>query len=303
MGWAWLSAITMQTDFYVANDGNSNQLWFQYEQNRFVDRALISGCAVNRVGSAEAGMGVASVDLDNDGDLDLFMTHLFDETNTLYTNDNGVFKDVTASSGLAAPSVNFTGFGMGFADFNHDGHLDLYIANGKVTRALKPFSNTDPFAEPNQLFQGQDDGRFIEIMPRGGTQPVILGTSRAAALADYDGRTDVVVINSGGRATLLKNEVAASGNWIRFEVVRRGDLDAIGALVRIQTDRGVQWRIVQRAYGFLASNEFVIHFGIGQATEVLDATVTWSKGRTESFGVKKAGMCHRLVEGNGALPH
>ncbi len=290
-------------DVYVANDGNPNQLWLQNEQHRFVDRALISGCAVNRMGSAEAGMGAAAVDLDHDGDLDLFMTHLSDETNTLYTNNRGVFKDVTASSGLAAPSLNFTGFGMGFADFNHDGHLDLYIANGRVSRVLEPLSDSDPYAEPNQLFEGQGDGRFVEFMPRGGVQPAMLATSRAAAFADYnnDGGTDVVVVNSGGRATLLENLAAEKGNWIRFEVVRKNGLEAIGALIRIQTERGVQWRIVQRAYSFFASNEALVHFGIGQATEVLDVSVAWSQGRTESFGIRKAGACHRLVEGRGEM--
>lgn len=288
-------------DFYVANDGNPNSLWLQKERHRFVDRALISGCAVNRVGSAEAGMGVAAVDLDHDGDLDLFMTHLFDETNTLYRNDNGAFQDVTASSGLAAPSLRFTGFGMGFADFDQDGHQDLYIVNGRVSRAYDPVSTTDPLGEPNQVFQGQPDGQFVAVMPQGGTQPVIMETSRAAAFADYDGDggVDVVVVNSGGAATLLRNRAAVQGNWIRFKVLRQDGHEAIGALVRIQTDRGVQWRIVQRSYSFLASNEFPVHFGIGTADEVLDVSVTWFQGQSESFGPRPTGMCHKLVAGSG----
>ena len=289
-------------DFYVANDGNPNHLWLQKEPHRFVDQALISGCAVNRVGAAEAGMGVAAVDLDQDGDLDLFMTHLFDETNTLYVNSNGVFRDQTASSGLAAPSLRYTGFGMGFVDFDHDGHQDLYVANGRVSRRYEPISTTDPFGEPNQLFQGQPDGRFVEVMPRGGAKPVVVATSRAAAFADYDrdGGVDVAVVNSGGRAQVLKNRAAPKGNWVRFDVVRQDGREAIGALVRIQTDQGVQWRAVQRAYSFLASNELPVHFGIGEAAQILDVSVTWSQGETESYGPRQSCECHELVEGRGA---
>jgi len=109
-------------DLYVANDGMPNQLWINGGDGTFADRALITGTAVNLSGTAEAGMGVAVADLEDDGDLDLFVTHLRGETNTLYLNEGGIFEDVTAMTGLAAPSVALTGFGTGFVDFDNDGH-------------------------------------------------------------------------------------------------------------------------------------------------------------------------------------
>jgi len=103
-------------DLYVANDGMPNQLWINQGAGQFRDEALLAGAAVNMTGAAEAGMGVAAVDLENDGDLDLFLTHLRGETNTLYRNDGkGMFEDTTTVSGLAGPSIAFTGFGLGFA--------------------------------------------------------------------------------------------------------------------------------------------------------------------------------------------
>ena len=157
-------------DLYVANDGNPNQLWIQHAHGGFMDEALLSGSAVSMTGSAEAGMGVAAFDLENDGDMDLFMTHLRDETNTLYINNgDGFFDDMTAPLGLAAPSLGFTGFGTGFADFDHDGALDLYVANGRVGQGMAALVEKDAFAEPNQLFQRQANGVFQEVLPRGGT--------------------------------------------------------------------------------------------------------------------------------------
>ena len=134
-------------DFYVANDGNPNQLWINNGDGTFTDNATLSGTAVNRQGAAEAGMGVVAFDVEQDGDLDLFMTHLRGETNTLYRNNNGLFQDVTAVQGLASASISLTGFGVGAYDFDLDGYKDLYIANGRVGRSGT--LEGDPFAEPN----------------------------------------------------------------------------------------------------------------------------------------------------------
>ena len=119
-------------DLYVANDGAANSLW-QLTDGRLEDRALLAGCSLNRQGRAEASMGVDASDFDGDGDLDLFMTHLISETNTLYRNDGrGGFDDVTVAMRLAAPSVLRTSFGAGWLDFDSDGWQDLLVVNGGV---------------------------------------------------------------------------------------------------------------------------------------------------------------------------
>ncbi|MDZ4700958.1 MAG: VCBS repeat-containing protein, partial [Rhodothermales bacterium] len=186
-----------RTDLYVANDGNPNQLWINQGDGRFVDLAVRSGAAVNRQGIAEAGMGVVAADIEGDGDLDLFITHLRNETNSLYRNDGGYFEDTSVASGLAAPSLPYTGFGVALADFDRDGMLDAYVGNGRVGGAVDA---ADPFAEPNQLFRGLGKGRFEEVLPTGGTETPLLATTRAVAMADYDndGDVDLAVVNNGG---------------------------------------------------------------------------------------------------------
>jgi len=289
-----------RVDIYVANDGTPNHLWINQGNGTFAERALLTGCAVNREGIAEAGMGVAAFDLENDGDLDLFKTHLRDETNIVYRNENGLFDDITALTGLGAPSLPYTGFGTGFADFDHDGELDVYVVNGRVGRAQKSLAE-DPFAEPNLLFKGLGNRRFEEIFPRGGTSTSFIETSRAAAFGDYDndGDTDILIANNGGRVRLLKNQASHKGRWIMFRALNRHGLDAAGAMIGITASTGKQWRLVQVAYSYLSSNDPRVHFGLGQADRVNDIVVIWPGGRKEFFGSFPAGAVHLLREGAG----
>jgi hypothetical protein len=283
-------------DVYIANDVTMNQLWLNTGKGTFVDRALISGCAVNIAGHTEAGMGVIAVDAENDGDLDLFISHLRSETNTFYLNHGDWFEDVTALRGLAAPSLPFTGFGLGFVDFDNDGRLDVYVVNGRIERGEPEYDALDPYAEPDQLFRGQEDGRFQEVMPRGGTVPAKIGTSRGAAFGDIDndGGVDIVVVNRDHRPFVLHNRVGARGQWIRFRVMDRRGVDAIGARVMITAKGRQQWRQVQPASSYCASNDPRVHFGLGTATQVDDVTVHWPSGDKRVFGPHKTGQTYDL---------
>lgn len=145
-----------RVDLYVANDGEPNELWLQKRSGRFEESALLAGSAVNGDGRPEASMGVVAEDHDGDGDLDLFLTHLTGETHTLYRNDgDGLFRDVTVRSGLAGPSVPYTGWGVAWTDYDNDGWLDLAMVNGAV-RTLPELAARDdpyPFHQSDQLFR------------------------------------------------------------------------------------------------------------------------------------------------------
>ncbi len=288
-------------DIYVANDGMPNQLWRNTGPGHFTDVALFAGCAVNRTGAVEAGMGIASIDIDVDGDQDLFMTHLGGQTNTLYLNQDGFFEDATGRVGLGVPSLPFTGFGLGFADFDHDGFLDLYVANGRV-RIREPLDDPGhPYAEVNQVFRGLPNGRFEEVWPRGGTSDPIVATSRAAALGDLDndGAVDLVVANMDGTPHLLRNIAGARGSWIMFRVLDRAGADALGAAVMIHQERRTQRRHVQVAYSYCAGNDPRVHFGLGNEARIDFVAVRWPNGDREQFGSFTSGRIYTLKEGDG----
>ncbi|MHB8522931.1 MAG: CRTAC1 family protein [Limisphaerales bacterium] len=289
-------------DIFVANDAMPNQLWINQGNGRFVDEAMIRGCAVNALGMTEAGMGVAAVDLWQRGWLDLFVTHLVNEGNRLWANTNGYFVDTVMPKGPGAPSLPYTGFGLAFADFDNDGVLDLYVANGKVKLGETRFDPNDPYAEPNNLLRGLGNGQFEEVLPHGGTTPPLIATSRGLAVGDLDndGALDVVVINRDGPVHVLRNLAGRRGHWIMFRVLNRKGVDAIGASVRIEAGDKVQWRRVAPNEGYCSSSDPRVHFGLGAAAQVERATVLWPDGAQESFGPLAAGRLHELREGQGA---
>jgi hypothetical protein len=286
-------------DLYVANDATPNNLWHNQGRGKYADKGLLLGCAVNGNGTPEAGMGVQWVDVDQDGDLDLFMTHLRRETNTFYMNRRGRFTDKTNATGMNATSLKYTGFGMGFHDYDLDGQLDLYVVNGAVQawRHEEVFA-ADPYAEPNHLYQGQGGTRFAPVAG-GGEANQSVGTSRGAAVGDLDndGDVDVVYMDRDGRTKLLMNN--AKGHWIGFRMLdKRGD-EVPGAVVGVTHQGKTAWRLADPAYSYLASNDPRAHFGLGTSAEIEGITVRWPSGIVEKFDALATGAYHILREGRG----
>jgi len=287
-------------DVYVTNDGMPNFLWMQQPDGTFKERAVLAGCAVNMAGTPEAGMGVQAIDVENDGDWDLLMTHVREQANTFYENEGGVFSDRTSKVGLAGPSVAFTGFGVGFHDFDLDGALDLFVANGRVGLWPPSLSQDDPYAEPNQLFRGDGQGAFVEL--RGAASSgVPMGTSRAAAFADYDedGDVDILYVDAHAPVRLLRNVAPRAGSWLGLRVEDERGVAALGAVVRIETAAGPQYRICQTSYSYCSANDPRVHFGLAAAKSVAEVRVTWPGGQVERFGPLDSGRYHTLHRGAG----
>ena len=209
-------------DIYVANDLMANDLWINQKNGTFLNDAMFMGAAVDEQGYAQASMGVVAGDLNGDGTEDLFMAHLAAEMNTLYTNDGtGMFEDGSRDSGLGMPSWEFTGFGAGLGDFNNDGLMDLYLANGAVKRVEAQMRNKEkhPLRETNLLFRGVSPGSFEEVPAASRVDVVHSEVSRGVGVGDLDndGALDLVVANNAGQARLLHN-VGTQGDWIGFAV-------------------------------------------------------------------------------------
>ena len=289
-----------QADIFVANDMMHNQLWHNRGGLLFNDQAMSRGTAVDENGAVKAGMGVATGDVDDDGDFDLLVVNLEAQTDTFLRNDGGYFTDTTAAAGLSTVSRRYTRFGVVLADFDNDGVLDVYEANGGILPSTSA-TDDDVFAEPNALFRGTREGRFEPVDPPGGTMNALVHTSRGVAVGDLDddGGLDLVVVNRDAPVYLLKNRVAGRGNWVRFRVLTAAGSDAVDAVVSAGiADRRV-YRRVQPAGSYLASSDPRVHYGLGDTASVTDVRVRWPDGNVESFGDFQAGQTVELRRGEG----
>ena len=277
-------------DIYVANDGNPNQLWINQKNGTFKNAGLLAGVAVNRDGVAEAGMGVDAGDFDGDGDEDIFITHLMEETNTLFVNlGNELFEDRTIASGLGMQTRRYTGFGTLWFDYDNDGWLDLLSANGAV-RTLEPLLRKgDPFplGQPNQLFHNTGKGSFAETSALAGPSFQLLEVSRGAAFGDIDndGDTDVVIANNNGPARLLLNQPGNRNHWLGLRLIGdKMNRDALGARVEIIIDKKhVLWRRVRSDGGYESAHDPRVLAGLGQSDRVESVRVHWLSGKVEEW--------------------
>ncbi len=263
--------------YLVANDARANQLWRRHGRS-FVDAGLDSGVAFNVDGRAEASMGIAIGDYDNDGDEDIFLSHLATETNTLYKRAPGYYYyDVTDSAGLGSPSLPFTGFGTGFFDLDNDGWLDLFVANGGVIAEETRLGISDyPYEQRNQLFRNTADGRFEEILPGAEPALALIEVSRGVAFGDVDndGDTDIVVTNNNGPVRLLRNDAGNRQHWVGVDLRSAG---AAGEAARVSVVQGERvWvRRVRRDGSYLSSGDPRILAGLGDNRAPVDVVVRW----------------------------
>ncbi len=288
-------------DIYIANDGDQSQLWINQKNGTFVNDALLAGAAVNRNGQTEAGMGVDAGDFDGNGTDDIFVTHLMDETNTLFVNSgNAVFEDRTREAGLGMPGRRFTGFGTFFFDYDNDGWLDLFIANGAVqllpelVRQKNPF----PLGQPNQLFRNNGKGSFVEIMDQAELQP--LEVSRGAAMGDVDndGDTDVLVANNNGPVRLLLNQVGSQNHWLGLRLVWKSGRDMLGAQVEIVVDeKNTLRRRVRTDGSYLSGSDPRVLVGLGPISKIKAVRVVWPSGAVEEWKGVVADQYTTLKEG------
>ena len=283
----------------VANDATMDLLFHNRSGMRFEDISLVSGAGYSGSGMEQSGMGATAADFDGDGDTDLYVTNFQRDYNTLFENEGGLrFSDSTATAGLSLPTLSYLGWGAHFFDANHDGVLDLFVANGHIDPELVEHDELgEPYAQNNQLFLGDGRGQFVETS-LGENRRV----SRGATLADVDadGRLDVIVNNLDDQSDLYRGR--AEQGWIRFRVVGTiSNRDGLGARMRLRAGGQEQERELRGSDGYLGSNELVLHFGVGEAETVDEVLLVWPSGQEERLEALTPNRSYILKEGSGCL--
>jgi hypothetical protein len=298
-------------DLFVANDTAPNHIWINQRDGKFRELGVESGAAYNEDGLAKAGMGVAIGDAFGRSKEDLFVVNLMREGATLFRKDSvsaaGLpnFLDVTKQSGLFSLTYPYTGFGTGWIDYDNDGHLDLFIANGAVTLRDEQRGQPAPYKEKNLLIHNIGD-KFTDVTPHAGGVFQRLEISRGAAFGDIDqdGRTDILFTTNNGPAHLLLNQ-SPSAAWLDVQVEGNGAInrDGIGALVTLHRD-GLSGllRRVHTDSSYCSASDRRAHFGLGNHPAVRSVEVAWPDGFRERWDVSAVNRVMRLVRGSGHVP-
>jgi len=293
-------------DLVVANDSVPRYLYHNLHDGTFQDVSYLSGFALTNEGLAQASMGIAVGDYNRDGMVDFFVTTFSDDYKTLYRNEgNNNFSDVTYRAGLGTPTIPFLAWGTGFMDFDNDGLLDIFVANGHVYPLVDQRDWGTTWAERPQLFRNLDGVKFQEVPPATGSGLAEVIPARGAAFGDLfnDGHMDVVLNNMDSAPTLLRNVAKNNNHWITLKLVGgpKSPRDAIGAKVFLTTG-GVRQRadvISGGSYG--SSSDQRVHFGLGSASKVDKVEIHWPSGKKEEIVVPGVDRILTVAEGQGVV--
>lgn len=275
-------------DLYVANDTSENHIYRNNGNGSFTDVSAESWAADFR-----GSMGLAGGDYDYDGDIDLFITHWVDQENVLYRNmlmeENNSkrirFVDESYTAMLAEVSIKEIGWGTSLFDFDNDGDLDIFVANGSTFQKLD--EPTELIPQYNQLFQ--NDGVFSDVSKSTGIANLHSRVSRGATFGDYDndGDVDIFIVNNYAKPTLLQNQTNTMknrNNWLQVKLIGTNkNRFAVSAKIQLTTADATQIREIYAGESYMSSNSYVAEFGIGKSTQIEMLKVIWSNGKTQSL--------------------
>jgi hypothetical protein len=295
------------TDLAVANDTQPNFLYRNRGNGTFEEVGRTAGIAFSEEGKARGAMGIDAGEYDGSGRESLVIGNFSNEMLALYHNEGrGLFIDDAAIAGIGQPSLLTLAFGCFFFDYDLDGRIDIFVANGHVENDINRVQPSVTHAQPPHLFRGLDGGRFDQAEGRAGPDLVVPRVARGAAFADYDGDGDLdIALNvNNGPAVLLRNDGGNAAAWLRLKLVgRKANRDGLGAVVRVQAGTVSVRRTVRAASSYASQSESILTFGLGlsaagsgAAAPAADVTVTWPGGATQTFSGLAAGRLHVLEE-------
>jgi enediyne biosynthesis protein E4 len=290
-------------DIYVASDSTAAILYRNNRDGTFTDTAIESGTAYSENGSAQAGMGLATGDYNNDGLLDFVKTHFADDIPALYRNlGKGLFEDVATTTGLNTQNRHVE-WGAGLEDFDNDGLTDLMYVTGNVYPEIERSLEHYPHRGPRVIFRNRDGSRFEDVSSTSGA--LSPHSSRGAAFGDVDndGDLDIVVTNNDGPVRLLLNQARAGSHWLQVRLEQPqgpGNRLAFGARVGVErAGKPTMWRRVRTDGSYLSASDVRVHVGLSDSPAITAVVVQWPDGTRERWTDVRADRVLVLRRGTG----
>jgi hypothetical protein len=292
-------------DLFVANDTDRNFLYHNLGNGHFEEVGSLEGIAYDRNGKSTSAMGIDTAWFRNDTELGIGMGNFANEMSSLFVTANGAapFADEAILEGFGPASRLALTFGLFFFDYDLDGRQDLFQANGHLENDINIVQPSQTYAQSPQLFWNCGETcstRFIEVSDSGDLTDPLVGRGATYADIDGDGDLDIVVVQNGRRAVLLRNDQQLGHHWLRLRLEgRRSNRSAIGARVRLTAAGVTQRRLVMPTRSYLSQVELPLTFGLGAATRVDRLTVTWPDGREQHVAVKQLDTQLDITESAG----
>ena len=285
-------------DIYLANDVSDNFLFENQKDGTFKNIATEAMAAVGLDGAEQGSMGVDAGDFDGDGSFDLIVTNYHKQLNALYHNEGKFgFSDQALSRGLGDSTLPMVSWGTRLLDYDNDGQLDLFIANGHLEDQIDRYDQSSEYRQRNQLYRGENK-RFTEITKGGGSGLKEKLSSRGAAFGDIDndGDIDIVICNSRERPSLLINETPNKNTWLSLKLKGKKDPYALGARASVTAAGRTQVAEVRSGGSYVCQNDLRLHFGLASSKKAEKVIIRWPGGNSSTFENLEANREHLLEE-------
>ncbi|HTG95080.1 MAG TPA: CRTAC1 family protein, partial [Pyrinomonadaceae bacterium] len=295
-------------DLFVANDTEPNKLYKNNGNGTFTDEGVAAGVAFSESGMARAGMGADAGDFDGSGRPGIAVGNFTNESMALYRNDGtGLFTDEAPNSGIGKMSAQSLTFAVFFFDYDLDGLLDVFAANGHVSDDISVVQPNVKYAQPPHLFRNKGKKKFEEVTTKLGRalQRAIVGRGAAYGDCDNDGDLDLLITSNNGPARLLRNDNANQNDLVRIKTVgARSNRDGIGAKLTLKTSKGVKlFGVVKTGSSYLSQSELPVTFGLGPPEEgrTLSLEIQWPGGQKDVINDLKPNQFVVIQEAKGVV--